>query len=380
MQGLALNQYITTSTMAIEQIRSTDGTGTLSYLITDAATRLAAIIDPNIEDLAIIQQKLVSQGLNLEYVIDTHTHVDHVSASKELQKLEGATVVMHEFTKDKWKVVEQGDKFGIGDTLRANAAVEIDVYVNEGDTLELGETTLGIIHTPGHTDNHIAIYFQGNLFTGDLLLVGQAGRSDLPGGSAEQQYDSLYNKVLQFDDETKIYPGHDYENNVFVYLGEERKTNEFLLKKSKEEFVDFVKDFFPPIADAQGGKVVLQCGAARVSSGTEKFKNIDCTELTRLRQDPNVLLLDVREPKELATIGCIEGVTKNIPVGQLASRLNELPKDKEIIAICQKGGRSAEAAHILTSNGFKVVYNLTGGTGGWIEKGLPVVKTEKALA
>ncbi len=367
--------------MAIEQIRSTDGTGTLSYLITDSATRLAAIIDPNIADLAIIQQKLVSQGLNLEYVIDTHTHVDHVSASKELQKLEGATVVMHEFTKDKWKVVEQGDKFGIGDTLRSNAAVEIDVYVNEGDTLELGETTLGIIHTPGHTDNHIAIYFQGNLFTGDLLLVGQAGRSDLPGGSAEQQYDSLYNKILQFNDDTKIYPGHDYENNVFVYLGEERKTNEFLLQKSKEGFVNFVKDFFPPIADAQGGKVVLQCGAARVSMGTEKFKNIDPQQLIEMsKNDPSIYLLDVREPQELSTIGKIEGVNANIPVGQLATRLAEVPKGKTIIAICQKGGRSSEAAHILCSNGFNNVYNLTGGTGGWIDKGLPVVKTEKTSA
>jgi glyoxylase-like metal-dependent hydrolase (beta-lactamase superfamily II)/rhodanese-related sulfurtransferase len=367
--------------MAIEQIRSTDGTGTLSYLITDASSRLAAIIDPNIEDLAIIQQKLVAQGINLEYVIDTHTHVDHVSAAGELQKLEGATVVMHEFTKDKWKVVEQGDKFGIGDILRANAAVEIDVYVNEGDTLELGETTLGIIHTPGHTDNHIAIYFQGNLFTGDLLLVGQAGRSDLPGGSAEQQYDSLYNKVLQFNDDTKIYPGHDYENNVFVYLGEERKTNEFLLKKSKEEFVSFVKDFFPPIADANGGKVVLQCGAARVSTGTEKFKNIDPAQLIELQKsDPDLYLLDVREPNELTTVGRLEAIDANIPVGQLALRVSEVPKDKHIVAICQKGGRSSEAAHILTSNGFNNVYNLTGGTGGWIEKGLPVVRSEMVSA
>lgn len=367
--------------MAIEQIRSTDGTGTLSYLISDASTRLAAIIDPNIEDLAVIRQKLVSQGLNLDYVIDTHTHADHVTAASELQKSEGATVVMHELTKDKWKVVEQGDKFGIGDTLRANAAVEIDVYVNEGDTLELGETTLGIIHTPGHTDNHLAVYFQGNLFTGDLLLVGQAGRSDLPGGNAEQQYDSLYNKVLQFNDDTKIYPGHDYENNVYTLLGNERKNNPFLQQKSKEEFVNFVKDFFPPIADAEGGKVVLQCGAARVSTSPEKFRNIKPSELIEMRKnDPDLYMLDVREPHELVSIGKIEGVNANIPVGQLASRLAEVPKDKHIVAICQKGGRSSEAAHILTSNGYNDVYNLTGGTGGWIESGLPVVKPEMASA
>lgn len=376
MCGLALNSLLP-STMAIEQIRSTDGTGTLSYLISDESTNLAAIIDPNIEDVKIIREKLKSQGLKLQYVIDTHTHADHVSGATELQKSEGATVIMHELTKDKWKVLDQADKIGIGETVRANATVEVDRHVNEGDTLELGNTTLGIFHTPGHTDNHLAVYFQGNLFTGDLLLVGQAGRADLPGGNASDQYDSLYNKVLQLNDDTKIYPGHDYENNVYTLLGNERKTNPFLQQKSKEEFVSFVKEFFPPIADAEGGKVVLQCGAQRVSTGTEKYKNIDCTELTRLRKEQDVLLLDVREPQELAKTGIIEGVAKNIPVGQLALRLNELPKDKQIIAICQAGGRSAEAAHILSTNGFKGVYNLEGGTGGWIKKGLPVVKAEQ---
>lgn len=359
--------------MAIQQIRSTDGTGTLTYLITDEGSNLATIVDPNIEDITVIRKKLADGGLTLKYVIDTHTHADHVSGAGELQK-DGATVVMHELTKEKWKVVEQGDKFGIGDILRKNAAVEVDQYVNEGDTLELGNTTLGILHTPGHTDNHLAVYFQGNLFTGDLILVGQAGRSDLPGGNAEQQYDSLYNKVLQFNDDTKVYPGHDYENNVYTLLSTEKSTNPFLQQKSKQEFVEFVKGFFPPIADAEGGKVVLQCGAARVSTGTEKFKNINPAEFITLRAtNDNLFLLDVREPNELITIGAIEGVT-NIPVGQLAGRLAEVPKDKTVVAICQKGGRSAEAAHILTSNGFRDVMNLTGGTGGWIESGHPVVK------
>ena len=123
--------------MAIQQIRSTDGTGTLSYIISDDQTNLAAIIDPNIEDLAAIRQKLKEGGLKLEYIIDTHTHVDHVSGAAELQKSEGAVVVMHEKTKDKWKVVDQGDKFGIGDILRKNAKLEIDQYVEEGDTIEL---------------------------------------------------------------------------------------------------------------------------------------------------------------------------------------------------------------------------------------------------
>lgn len=360
--------------MILEQIRSVDGTGTLTYLVADEESGDAAIIDPNLDDVARIEKKLFENNLRLVYAIDTHTHADHVSGAGKLQEHTGAHVVMHERTKDKWKVIEQGDKFGIGDILRKNATIRIDRYVNEGDSLQLGDLTLEILHTPGHTDNHLAVKVEDNLFTGDLLLVGQAGRSDLPGGHAAAQYDSLYNKVLKLTDETRIYPGHDYENNVFTLLGIERTSNPFLKQPSREAFISFVKEYFPPIADANGGKVILQCGAQRVQTGTTLYKDIAPQELITMREsDPTLFLLDVREPNELLRIGAIEGVA-NIPVGQLAGRLNEVPKDRTIVAICQKGGRSAEAAHVLTSNGFSAVYNLTGGTGGWIENGLPVVK------
>jgi glyoxylase-like metal-dependent hydrolase (beta-lactamase superfamily II)/rhodanese-related sulfurtransferase len=364
--------------MILHQIRSTDGTGSLAYLLIDEMTSAAVMVDPNLEDLETIQKMVSDEYIRLTHVIDTHTHADHVSAAGELRKRFGAQTVMHENTKHKWKVVNQGDKFGIGDTLRANANVPIDRYVNDGDIVESGSLKVKAVFTPGHTDNHIALMAGDCLFTGDLLLIGQAGRSDLPGGNPEEQYDSLFGKIMPLPDSTKMYPGHDYEENTFSYLGEEKKSNPFLAKRSKPEYVDFVRDFFPPIAEAiaSGGKMTLQCGVKRVARATDSFRNVSPMELSRmLQRDENILLVDVREPGELIRMGHIDRVV-NIPVGEIALRLAELPSDKArpIVCVCASGGRSFEAAHYLSTQGYTNVMNLDGGTIGWIKEGFSVVQ------
>ena len=361
--------------MFFEQLRSTDGTGTLSYVLADSTTKRAAVIDPNIEDMEHIVHAFSTHGLLLVHVIDTHTHADHVSAAGALKERFGATLVMHENTKHKWKVVDEGDKFGIGDTLRANAAFEVDRYVNDGDIIPLDGLELELLFTPGHTDNHVAVRHQEMLFTGDLLLIGQAGRSDLPGGNAGDQYESLTKKIIPLPDNTKIFPGHDYDGNTFAYLGKEKSENPFLKQRTKAEYISFVEEFFPPLAESiDGGKMTLQCGAKRVASPTDGWTNISPRQLAeRLRTNPHPFLLDVREPFELTAFGAIPGV-KNISIRQLKSRLDELPTDKnaEIIAICQSGSRSAEAAHVLHAQGFGKVRNLAGGTSAWVQHGNPV--------
>ncbi len=367
--------------MTTKQIRSTDGTGTLSYLVTDG--EVGILIDPNIEDVKLICSTVQQMNVRITHIIDTHTHADHVSAAGELQKMLGASVVMHEYTKNKWKIIDEGDKFGIGDTLRANAAISIDRYVNDGETVDTGELHARVVFTPGHTDNHIAVHIDDSLFTGDLLLIGQAGRSDLPGGNPGEQYESLFGKVIPLPDETKIYPGHDYEDKVFSYLKDEKRTNPFLQNRSKAEYIAFVREFFPPIAEmtAAGGKMTLQCGTQRVVHSTDEVKSITPSELAEMiRSGSAPVLLDVREPFELSTVGAIEGV-KNIPVGQLKQRLNMLPSDKTVslVCICQSGSRSFEAAHFLGKQGYTNVLNLEGGTSGWMKSGYKVARTvEKA--
>jgi glyoxylase-like metal-dependent hydrolase (beta-lactamase superfamily II)/rhodanese-related sulfurtransferase len=364
--------------MDIQQIRSKDGTGTLSYLLTDSQAGTGVVIDPNIEDVEGITELIRRAGITLTHIVDTHTHVDHISAAGELRGRFRAEVVMHENTKNKWKVVDQGDRFGIGETLRANAKVPVDRYVRDGDTIVSGGMTLTLLHTPGHTDNHLTVLAGNNAFTGDLLLIGQAGRSDLPGGSGEEQYDSLFNKILPLPDSLKIYPGHDYADNEYSLLGEEKRSNPFLQHRSREEYVEFVRDFFPPIAEATaaGGKMTLQCGTQRVVQPGEGLRSITPAELaSQLSGGLRPFILDVREPFELAAFGAIEGVV-NIPMRQLGSRMADLPVDKNtpIVCVCQSGSRSLEATHYLLRQGYSNVLNLSGGTGTWRRAGFAVVR------
>jgi len=360
--------------MILRQIRSVDGTGTLSYFIADEQSRDAVIIDPNIKDLDAIVRVVKEHRSAVTHVIETHTHVDHVSAANELKKLFNLQLIMHENTKNKWKIVDQGDRFGIGDILRENAKLDVDRYVNDGDTLTVGSLTFSFLHTPGHTDNHLSVLVDGNVFTGDLLLIGQAGRSDLPGGSAEEQYYSLTKMILTLPETTKIWPGHDYEENTFAYLRDERKTNPFLRQRSKDEYMKFVADFFPPLAESvEGGAVTVQCGTKRVvTNRDEPFRSVTADELgSMIASQRGLFLLDVREPFELTAYGKIPNVV-NIPTGEVLSRINELPQEKSapIVCICQSGSRSFEVAHYLSTRaGYTAVYNLEGGTSGWMYGG-----------
>jgi glyoxylase-like metal-dependent hydrolase (beta-lactamase superfamily II)/rhodanese-related sulfurtransferase len=365
--------------MTIKQIRSTDGTGTLTYFIIDDETKRAALIDPNFEDTDMLAELVDVLAIRLMAIIDTHTHADHVSGAQALKQLTGAPVLMHELSKEKYKFVDLGDKFGIGDILRANVKVHVDRFLQDGDEIHLGSLAIKVIHTPGHTNDHIALLADGHLFTGDVLLIGQAGRSDLPSGNTDEQYDTFFTKILALPETTIIHPGHDYEGHESSTLGAEKQTNPFLQSRSLEEYREFVHEFFPPMADADGEKVVLQCGAKRVESDHEGYLNIKASDLKRMIEtEPNMVLIDVREPNELRGLGAIDGVV-NIPMDQIMYRKANLDeyRGRKIVMICQTGGRSMEAAHTLVSRGYKNIYNLSGGTLAWMLAGNPVTRTKR---
>ena len=370
--------------MIIKQIRSVDGTGTLSYLIASEKEHVGIMVDPNIEDLKKTEKLVNDLALRITHIVDTHTHADHISAAAELRKTTGAQTVMHSNTVNKWRIIAEGEKFGIGDTLRENARIPIDRFVEDGDVVTVGSLNLNILYTPGHTDNHISLVVGENVFTGDLLLIGQAGRTDLPGGDPEEQYNSLFGKILSLPEQTRIYPGHDYLEKEFSYLGEEVKTNPFLHPRTKQEFVEFVKGFFPPLAESamKGEKMTLQCGAHRVIQPGEKIKSITAPELYAMKSGGrSPFLLDVRESFELVVNGAIEGVL-NVPVGLLKSRKDLLPENKgtAIVCVCQSGSRSLEAVHFLQQQGYENVMNLTGGTSSWLRSGFPVVHSVQPVA
>lgn len=183
-----------------------------AYLLMDEESREAMAIDSGweIEPIVKAAQK---EDMKVKYVVATHGHFDHVETIKDLAEKLDAQVVAYE-----------------------SSAIEPGIRVRGGDILRLGRSAVKIIHTPGHTEDSVSIFDGRNLFTGDTLFIGNCGRTDLPGGSAEKLFDSLHRVIMSLPPETIIYPGHDYGDVPCRSLGEEEKTNPTILARNLKEF------------------------------------------------------------------------------------------------------------------------------------------------
>ena len=189
-----------------------------AYLIGDEKTRLAAVVDPAGAFHKILRLA-EDHGLKIIYIVITHSHSDHTSGSQELASATGAKVVMHK---------------------KARATKHL--AVEDGDVISIGELKVKVIHTPGHSPDGISLLVEDKLLTGDTLFVGECGRTDLPGGSSEELYESLFGKLVKLDDELEVYPGHDYGDKPHSRLGYEKKYNYTLKPRSKDEFVRFMAE------------------------------------------------------------------------------------------------------------------------------------------
>lgn len=188
-----------------------------SYIIADEAAKEAAVVDPSFNTGAI-KQLLKNHNFNVKYIINTHGHSDHTAGNENIKSSFGSKVVAHKFAK-----------------------VNKDISVNDGDILMLGKIAINVIHTSGHTHDSICLLVDDKLLTGDTLFVGECGRTDLPGGSSEDMYYSLFHKLMKLDDNVEVYPGHDYGLHPHSTIGLEKRTNYTLEKRTLEEFIEFMK-------------------------------------------------------------------------------------------------------------------------------------------
>ncbi len=193
--------------------------GCLGYVVADPAARTAAIVDPELEMVEPILNYVFEHGLKPAYVVDTHTHADHVSGARELKAKTTAKIVMHE---------------------KAPASC-VDIRVEDGDRLQLGAFSMKFIHTPGHAKDLVSVMLPGRVLTADALLIGSCGRTDLPNGNAVRQYHTLYYTYRALPDDLLVYPGHDYEGREHSTLGEEKQSNPKMLFASEEEFVEYME-------------------------------------------------------------------------------------------------------------------------------------------
>lgn len=191
-----------------------------AYLIGDPVTGDALVIDPadNVVDI-ITEAK--NNKLRINYIVNTHGHVDHIGGNAEMQKLTGAKIIVH---KDDAVMLTSTPAMMLR-MFGAKQSPPPDIMVKDGDTIEIGNISLKVIHTPGHSPGGISLYAPGFVFTGDTLFVEAVGRTDLPGGSWQIMYKSIQERLFTLPDDTKVMPGHNYGRTPTSTIGHEKKYN-----------------------------------------------------------------------------------------------------------------------------------------------------------
>ncbi len=184
-----------------------------TYILEDESTGEGIIIDPS-WDLDKIEQVIKRNDLKIKYIVNTHHHFDHTLGNEAMTKLTNAKIIQHEASE-----------------------LKFDTAVIDGDKITFGNSELLVIHTPGHSKDSICLVGDGKIFSGDTLFVGNCGRVDLPGGSSKELYHSLSEILSNLDENLVLYSGHNYGSMPTSTLGNEKKTNFVMQKRTEEEFI-----------------------------------------------------------------------------------------------------------------------------------------------
>jgi glyoxylase-like metal-dependent hydrolase (beta-lactamase superfamily II)/rhodanese-related sulfurtransferase len=314
-------------------------------------------LDPHLDGADRYQALASEKGLRIRYALDTHTHADHFTATRELARQIGVPVVMQ----------------------RLSAAPFIDLRVEDGETLIVGKLRFRIVETPGHTNDSICLVVADRVLTGDTLLIGGTGRTDLPTGDPEALHHSLFEKLLPLGDGLLAFPAHDYKGRSHTTLGAEKAGNPRLQQKDRASFVELMRglDLAMPqhLTEAlrtnrTGGKTVKQL----IAEAAREIAFMSMEEVKRHVDggEAGLLLLDVRE-RESFRAGHLPGA-RNIPRGELELRADaQLPDPTaRILVYCQFGKVSTLAAHALRTMGYTRAVALDGGLDAWTAAGYPL--------
>ena len=346
---------------------------TYTYLLGDADSGQAVLIDPVYEnvrrDLALLREL----GLRLAATLDTHVHADHVTAAWLLKQRCGSQILLSE----------------------DSGAAHADRLLRHGDRVSFGARTLDVRATPGHTSGCLSYVLDDHsmAFTGDALLIRGCGRTDFQQGSPTLLYQSVRAQILSLPAACLLYPAHDYRGLTVTSVGEEQRFN---LRLGGDvdvaDFTGYMSNLGLPHPKLMDIAVPanLRCGRPEGAgalapepepdwapltftfSGLWEIVPAVLEERTAGAQAGEIQIIDVREPAEFSdTPGHIAGA-RLIPLSQLLQRADEMDRGRPAVTVCRSGARSAQAVVLLQKAGFAQVANLAGGMLRWRAEALPV--------
>ena len=339
---------------------------TYTYLLGCSVSKEALLIDPVFEQARRDAALIGELGLVLKWTLDTHVHADHVTGAWLLKQ-----------------------RLGSGIALSASSgAAGADRLLQDGDRIEFGRRALEVRSTPGHTSGCVTYVLddESMAFTGDCILIRGSGRTDFQQGDPRALYRSVRSRIFALPESCLLYPAHDYRGLTVSSVAEEKKFNPRLGGEVGEnDYVGYMKnlDLPHPKKIDEAVPANLRCGqpgnGASAPAEPEwaplrfTFGGVWEVEPHWLEENlAKVNVVDVREPAEFTgPLGHISGATL-VPLGELAARAKELPKDKPVVAVCRAGSRSAHATAILQKAGITEVANLPGGMLRWRAEGRAV--------
>jgi glyoxylase-like metal-dependent hydrolase (beta-lactamase superfamily II)/rhodanese-related sulfurtransferase len=331
--------------------------GCRSYVIGCEQSCAAALVDPELSQINRYIALAAKDGLRIRYVIDTHTHADHFSATQQLARQLDVPVVMH----------------------RASPAPFVDLRLQGGELLVVGKLRLQALHTPGHTRDSMCLCVEDRVFTGDTLLIGGTGRTDLPSGDAAELYESLFEGLLRLDPALKVYPAHEYKGRSHSTIGQELEQNPRLQKRDTTAFIEMMQNLNLTMpkhvtealrTNMSGGKTVDQM-LSEAEANVPFMSLVELKSCLEFRKD-ELLVLDVRE-RDAFEEGHIAGA-RLLPRGQLELRVNDELTDptRRILVYCEFGRVSTLATATLRQMGFQGAVALDGGMRAWRAAGYAV--------
>ena len=331
---------------------------TYTYLVASRPGGEALIIDPVLEKVDRYLQLLDELDLKLVKALDTHVHADHITGLGALR--------------DRCKCITLMGEQSTVDV--------VSVRITDGDRVDIEGVSLGVIYTPGHTDDSYSFLLADRVLTGDTLLIRGTGRTDFQNGDPRAQYDSLFNKLLELPDATLVYPAHDYKGDTVSTIGEEKAYNPRLQVSSVDEYVELMSNLNlsdPAMMDV-AVPANIKIGLSQDDVETRGW-SVGSEDAVRLLERDNVVLVDLRDRLERERHGVIPGsvhapypdLEDHLRAGGLLHELSTAT-GKQLVFYCAFGERSAMAVEAAQAAGLTDSLHVRGGVDAWTKMRAPL--------